>query len=334
MSSHAQNLCNQRILITGANGGLGLATTIGALREGATVVLACRTDAKAQSARERALAGAQAPPNHALAAGGFDMLRPSAIEAAVAELPPEPFDVVFLQAGGWVWSDAAQTTRFAGVAVERTVAQNIVGAHATLRALLASGRVAPGARVVIIGGEGARGVPGGIRKPSFADVHDFERYLAGDWAGRSAYVPVDALGVSKLCAALWSLHLAKQEHDFDVVWFSPGLIGGTGGTRGMPAWKEFLFQRMAFPFLVLLGKAQWPEHAARKCLDCLARRVGANGDLLGAPEGTALGPLTDQTPMQHHFGDAAFQRALWQLCESAAGAMPVPAQVHPNAIAS
>jgi len=324
MSSRDETLAHKRVLITGANGGLGAATTVGALKEGARVTLACRTSAKAELARDRAVAEAGVPGDRAVAAGGFDMLDPTAIERAVATLPPDPFDVVFLQAGGWVWADAAQTVELNGVTVERTVAKNVIGAHATLRALLASGRVAPGARVVIIGGEGARGVPGGIARPTFADLADFERYLAGEWTGRSKYVPVDALGVSKFCAALWSQHLARRGEDFEVVWFTPGLIGGTGGTAGMPAWQEFLFQRLAFPMLVLFGKAQWPAAAAAKCLDCLAGRVGSDGDMLGSPEGKALGPLTDQKPMHPRFSEVAFQDALWRACEAAAGALPVP----------
>lgn len=316
-------LSGRRILITGANGGLGLATTVAALQEGATVLLACRSQEKADAARSQALAEAGAPPHRARAAGGFDMLSPSGIDAAVAALPAGPLDVVFLQAGGWVWGDEAQTVNLGGRPIEATVAKNVVGAHATLRALSDAGLLAPRCRVVIIGGEGARGVPGGIAKPAFDDLADFERYLAGDWTGRGAYVPVNALGVAKLCAALWSQALARRCADWDVVWFTPGLIGGTGGTAGMPAWQEFVFQRLAFPVLVALGKAQWPDAAAAKCVDCLAGRVGAHGDLLGAPEGTALGPITDQKPMQSLFGDEAFQDAVWALCQTAGGRLAV-----------
>lgn len=321
------SLNSKRVLITGANGGLGLATTIAALHEGATVTLACRTGAKAHDARTRALQATDVPSDHAIAAGGFDMLDPQAIDAAVAALPSEPLDVVFLQAGGWVWADEVQTTSLRGIAVERSVVKNVIGAHATLRALQSTGRLAPGCRVVIIGGEGARGVPGAIAKPSFADLEDFERYLAGDWTGRTPYVAIDALGVAKLCAALWAQELARvAAGEFEVLWFTPGLIGGTGGTAGMPKWKEFLFQRIAFPLMVALGKAQWPERAAAKCVDCLAGRVGEHGDLLGAPEGTALGPITDQKPMQPLFTNRQFQRAIWKLCERTAGELSRPRQ--------
>ncbi|MEM6930297.1 MAG: SDR family oxidoreductase [Myxococcota bacterium] len=315
-----RTLKNQRVLVTGANGGLGLATCIAALKEGAHVVLACRSADKAASAQARAVAAAGVPTARALAAGGFDMLDPSAIDRAVAALPNEPLDVVFLQAGGWVVADEAQHVVLGGRRVERTLAQNVVGAHATLRALMASGRLAPHGRVVIVGGEGARGVPRAIRKPTFADLAHFERALAGV---PGPYVPIDALGVAKLCAALWAQHLARHTDDLEVVWFTPGLIGGTRGTAGLPALQEFIVQRIAFPLFVALGRAQWPATAAAKCVDCLAGRVGRHGDLLGAPEGAALGPLTDQKPMNPHFTDPRMQRAVWDLCEAAAGALPL-----------
>ena len=313
-------LRNRRVLVTGANGGLGLATCRHLLAEGAHVVLACRTQAKADAARQQLLDDHHDAACRLTARGGFDMLAPEAIDTAVRSLEA-PVDVVFLQAGGWVWADTPQVVHLGGHPVEATVAKNLVGAHATLRALLSHGRLGAGARVVLIGGEGARGVPGGIRKPSFEDLPSFRQMLAGK--DDRPYVPVDALGAAKFCAALWVRHLATHSKELEVVWFSPGLIGGTGGTRGMPAWKEALFQRVAFPMMVALGKAQWPDAAAAKCVDCLAGRIGRHGDLLGAPEGTALGPLTDQGPMHERFADSAFQQAVWDLCVDAIGELPL-----------
>jgi len=320
------SLHGKRVLITGANGGLGLETSAAVLREGAKLVMACRSPSKAAEAREQVLAMSGAPSDHARAFGRFDMLNPAQIQAAVAGLPEDPIDVVFLQAGGWVFTDDVATHEFYGEVVEKTVFLNVIGAHATLKALKASGRLAEGARVVIIGGEGARGIPGMIPRPSFQSVGDFQRYLSGDWSGRAPYVPMAALGVSKFAAGLWALALSRRAADLDVVWFTPGLIGGTGGTGGMPKWNEFLFQKVAFPVFVALGMAQWPAAAAAKCVDALAGRIGQRGDLLGAPEGKAIGPITNQKPMQPHFADEAFQDAMWEVAERAAGTMPVGAR--------
>jgi len=320
----AKTLEAKRVLVTGANGGLGLATSRAILEEGGTVVFACRSMAKAQAAAEAARQGTDLAPDRTVAAGGFDMLDPAAIDSAVEALPPELIDVVFLQAGGWVWADELQTVAVGGVPVEATVAKNVVGAHATLRALLQSDRLSAGARVVIVGGEGARGVPGAIARPSFLDARQFEAYLGGKPAG--PYVPIDALGVAKLCAGLWALQAAEafDATELSVLSFTPGLIGGTGGTAGMPAWKEALFQRVAFPLMVALGRAQWPAAAAAKCVDALSGRVGQHGDVLGAPEGKTLGPITDQVPMQPAFGDPAFRTSVWRLCEAAVGPLSLP----------
>ena len=103
--------------------------------------------------------------------------------------------------------------------------------------------------------------------------------------------------------------------------FSGYLRGPSTGDRRNEG-GQFLFQRIGFPIMVALGKAQWPAQAAAKVLDALAGRVGGNGDLIGAPEGTALGPLTDQKPMQTLFTDERFQDAMWRTAEAAVGPMP------------
>ena len=45
------NLDRKRVLVTGANGGLGLATCLGLLDEGASVVMACRTESSSMLGR-------------------------------------------------------------------------------------------------------------------------------------------------------------------------------------------------------------------------------------------------------------------------------------------
>ena len=63
-------------LVTGANSGLGLESARALLARGATVVLACRTLAKAQAAREALLAGGNGGAGQAAAngSGGLDLL--------------------------------------------------------------------------------------------------------------------------------------------------------------------------------------------------------------------------------------------------------------------
>ncbi len=56
-----------------------------------------------------------------------------------------------------------------------------------------------------------------------------------------------------------------------------------------------------FPIMGLLGKVQSPEAGARKNADCIEGQIGKSGDLLGAPEGVAIGELVNQKPMHPGF---------------------------------
>jgi NAD(P)-dependent dehydrogenase (short-subunit alcohol dehydrogenase family) len=307
----------KRVLITGANGGLGRETVAALMDDGfSEVVMATRTEAKGQAAKAELQ---QRLPGRATAlevASGFDMTDASKIEAAVAKLDG-PFDVVFLQAGGGFFTDEVQTLTHDGKTYERTVFQNVFGAHLVLSNLLRRGLLAPGARVVFAGGEGARGIPGLIEKPEFADAGELRRYIEGD-LGERPYNGINALGVSKFVGALWVAKVA-QHPDFSALWFSPGLTRGTQGLAAAPALKRIVSERIAFPIMGALGLAQSPAEGGRKYADALGGKVGRNGDVIGAPEGKALGVLVDQTPMNAGLTDTGLQDEVWAMLEALDG---------------
>ena len=302
------------VFVTGANGGLGLATCHHLVRDGATrLVLACRTEAKAEESRAHLLSLEAAAGPALESVGGFDMNDPDAIRSAVAKLPgSQPFDTVFLQAGGVVYGDSWRTVDYAGHPVERTVFQNAVGPLVTLEALRCRGLLAPHARVVIAGGEGARGIPGMIAKPSFASWAELRAYVRVEDIG-AKYVEMDAMGVSKFVSALWTMEAATRYRDeMEVIWFTPGLTAGTRGLQGVGRVKQLVFERLGFPLMVRFGRAQTVDQGGRKFADCLQRRIGESGDLIGAPEGGALGELQDQKPMNAAFDDLSLRTGLWE----------------------
>lgn len=308
---------NKSVFITGANGGLGKESCKWLVEDGyGHIFMACRTEAKAMQAREEVL---QATPINQgttiTAAGGFDMNNPASIEQAVAALPrDQQFDVIFLQAGGVIFAPDYQTVQFDGRSFERTVFQNVLGGHATLAFLRKYDLLAPAARVIVAGGEGARGIPGLIDNPDFASPRELRQYVTGDFSAAKTYNPMNAIGVSKLLSALWVLKLAKLEGDhFSVIWFSPGLTYGTQGLNSASPLRRWVMQNIAFRLMKLLGRAQSPRDGARKYADCMAGTIGQNGDVIGAPSGTALGELVDQIPMNRAFSNTALQDEFWAI---------------------
>lgn len=321
MALHTQ----MSVLVTGANGGLGLETCKHLVRDGARrLVMACRTEAKAEAAREQLRAATDGAPNTEIeTAAGFDMTAPDAIANAVAKLDPDrAFDVVFLQSGGVTYGTKWRTVEHAGHQVERTIFQNVLGAHLTLARLIERGLVAQGARVVIAGGEGARGIPGLIKCPSFDSPAELRDYATVADPARK-YVEMDAMGVSKFASALWTQAAAERYRDaFEVIWFTPGLTAGTKGLNGVGAFKQWMFEHIGFPLMVLLGRAQTAEQGGRKYADCLQGKIGGTGDLIGAPQGTALGELQDQKPMNPALTDAGLRDEFWRIVEAVCGPAP------------
>jgi len=189
-----------------------------------------------------------------------------------------------------------------------------------LSRLAARGLLAPGARVVYAGGEGARGIPGMIELPGFETAEDLRGYVLANQVEPKPYNAMNAIGVSKLLGALWTTKLAELEgHNMSTMWFTPGLTHGTQGLSGAPPLRRLFLEKVGFPLMAALGKAQSPRDGARKYADCLVGKIGRNGDIIGAPEGTALGELTDQRPMNPAFDDATLSAELWRILEEIDG---------------
>ena len=302
---------NANIFITGPNGGIGFETVKLLLQNGARrIALACRTLEKADWTKNELLKS-NTTETKLEPYGGFDMNDKKAIQQAVGKISMnEPFDIVFLQAGGMVVSPDFQFISVNGIQIEKTIFQNVIGAYLTLKYLDDRGLVASNARIVFPGGEGARGIRGMIKKPEFNSVEEFTTYIH---KGLGSYKDLDALGCSKFMSGLLVQQLAEMDKERTYVWFSPGLTSGTQGLRDVPNPKRFLFENIGFPIMNLLGIAQSPKKAAKKYVDCLEGNYGKSGDLLGAPEGKAIGNIVDQKPMNSGLTNYHFRQAFWNI---------------------
>ncbi len=310
-----------RVLVVGANGTLARATIRCLLEDGyLDITMACRTLSKGMDARQQILTSTpNADADQLRVVGGFDMNDPASIEASISDLD-QAFDIVFLAAGFPVFSEDFEVVEWNGQTVEKQVFQNAMGAHITLCLLRRRGLLASNARVVVAGGEGARGIAGMIERPVFPTPAAFRAYISGALRGQGRYNAMNAIGVSKLCSALWTRKIAEtSEEEFEVVWFSPGLTSQSAGLdEHLPRAKALLMKFMLGTMHVL-GKAQGPREGGRKFADCLQRKVGRSGDLLGAPPGKTRGSLTDQSPLNPLFTDERFVDEYWLILEETFG---------------
>lgn len=313
---------NKSVLIIGANGGLGLETTKHLVNDGfGRIVMACRTETKAKKAKEEVLASTKTKNPNIEIAFGFDMNNPDKIAKAVQSLSQRgQFDMVFLGAGGVFFTDDYQTLTWNNTTIEKTVFQNLIGSHIVLSHLKRENLLVPNARVVIAGGEGARGIPGMIAKPDFKDAADFKSYVLADFSQQAKYNPMNAIGVSKFSSALWCKKIAQLEKDnMTVIWFSPGLTYGTAGLSSLSPIKQWFMQKIGFGIARLFGLAQSPKDGGRKFANCIEGKIGNHGDVLGAPNKKTIGKITDQTTMNAALNDQTYYDVLWDILEQVDG---------------
>lgn len=123
-------------VVTGANRGLGKATTRLLAERGATVVMACRNPDNARAVRDEL---ATATDNDALQVRQLDLSQRSSVRSFADQFPHDRIDVLVHNAG---MLPAERTLNDDGL--EMTVAVHVVGPHvltAALRPRLAGGRV-------------------------------------------------------------------------------------------------------------------------------------------------------------------------------------------------
>jgi nucleoside-diphosphate-sugar epimerase len=304
-----------RILITGANGAMAKETIKHLIHDGYTdILMAVRTEEKGQTAKREILNSIHSSKNVNLSVvSEFDMNKPLEIKKAVQKLNgSNPFDVIFLAAGFAVFGDNYQSIKYNGKKIEKTIFQNLIGSHIVFSQLKKNDLIANGARVVLAGGEGARGIKGMIEKPYFASPEDFRNYIYLNSKILPKYNPLNAIGISKFIGALWAKKIAELESEnMEVVWFSPGLTSGSAGLKSLPFIKRVIFG-FTFGIMNLLGKSQTPEQGGRKYADCLTGKVGKNGELIGAPAGKAIGEYTEQTPLNPLLGNVELKEELWK----------------------
>jgi NAD(P)-dependent dehydrogenase (short-subunit alcohol dehydrogenase family) len=181
----------RRILVTGANSGLGLVTALELARHGAEVLMAVRDPHKGQQARERILTQCSGSANVALVS--LDLADLSSVQSLVSELAGTQLDVLINNAGIMAIPRQLTVDGF-----ERQLGTNHLGHMALtlglLPNLLAHGAGAVRARVVTVS----------------SGAHRLGRINLDDLMGVASYHPWRAYGQSKLANLLFTLELQRR----------------------------------------------------------------------------------------------------------------------------
>lgn len=226
----------KRVLLTGANTGIGRDAAAKLAARGYDVTLACRTLAKAQAAATEiteAAAAAQSPLAGSLRGVECDLASLASVRACAGQAGSAPLHLLLLNAG--VQFSGDDTVRRTQDGFELTVGTNHLGHYLLANLLLPQlDKAGPGARIVVTASEvhdpsspGGSVGPGaslgslaGLRSASFVMVD-----------GSAAFNADKAYKDSKLCNVLFTREMARRlrERGSPVTCntFSPGLITRT-----------------------------------------------------------------------------------------------------------
>ncbi len=295
MTDHAK----ETVLVTGANSGVGFEAAAQFAETGwGTVILACRTEQKAQAARVRLVERTGRDPFGVLA---VDTSEVASANAASDELSERGIvvDMLVLNAG----ASGAQP-KFNSDGVEITWASTLVGHHVMTMRMLAEGRLSPRAQILITGSEGARGnLPGMNVHPieTIADEHfEGDRVVAIDALARIkgpvSYTSMDEYVTAKLVVAWWAAALSRKlPRDMTVNAVSPGSAPGSSFARDAGLLMRVMIPMMKV-FGPLMGMAGSLEVAARRYLDVTELGADQTGHFYATAHRKKLvGPVGVQT---------------------------------------
>jgi NAD(P)-dependent dehydrogenase (short-subunit alcohol dehydrogenase family) len=281
-------------LVTGANSGLGFEAAAQLAADGwGRVILACRTVEKAEAAREQLVARTGRDPFAMLAVDTSEVASAEAAAAQLAELGGT-IDFLLLNAGA-----SSKEPRFNSDGVETTYASTLIGHHVLTMRALEQGLLAPQARIVIAGSEGARGNMPGMR------VHDIAGIAADHFDGDRA-AAIEALakiespvqdGFANMIVAWWAAALARRLPDgMTVNAVSPGANAQTSFARGGSAAMRLVMvpaMKLVGPLFGMNGPI---DQGARRYLDAAEYDDSRSGAFYAtAHRRKAVGPVAVQT---------------------------------------
>ena len=292
----------KRILITGANSGLGKECARKLALQGGVekIYLACRNEDKANAAKQDL---ENTTGKSVFETVQMDVSDLASVKQAIISIT-EPLDALVMNAGGLGGTEFLKKTEDG---VSQIFAMNVLGHVFLAEELVAQSKLTGVA--VYIGSEAARGAPKmGIEQPTLksGSVEEFTTICDGT-SFRLDTDPMPAYAHVKLIAAMWMSSMARKHPDIRFVTVTPGHTEGTNVLESLPPFKKFIFKNIGFLILPLLGMAHGLKDGCQRYLDVLNDSQYRSGVFYGSKASVLTGPLIDQSTIFETLNNQAFQ---------------------------
>jgi len=315
------------ILVTGANSGLGFEASAQLAEAGyGKIILACRTEQKAEDARKKLVARVGRDPFKTLA---VDVSSIASSKRAAQELIErgEKIDQLLLNAG----TVPGDIKHMSEDGVELAFASSLIGHHIIANTLLERDLIVDRGNIIIVSSEGARGdLPAamGLKLYDFAtdtpvEFGDNLRDAMMTFATGKGAVKFEGMrqyGVIKLFSVWWAAEMAERlGNRVNVFAVSPGASMSTNAARNVRGFKKFMFTKIMPVLGPYLGMDQPVEVAAKRYVDVLLAPNGEykSGQAYMSKPKKMVGPMVEQT--YPHMKDQARRKAAWQVLDELAG---------------
>ena len=294
---------NKRILITGANGGLGKesARQLAMINGTEKIYLACRNLTKAEEAKQSL---EKSTGKSIFEVVIMDVSDVNSVRSAVAGLK-EPIDALIMNAGGMGGKSPMDIT---SKGVTSLFAANVLGHVVLLDELIKEKKLNKVA--LYAGSEGARGVEDmGMNRPALktSSEDEFATVIDGTFFDEQTD-PMEAYGYIKYVAALWMSSEARKNPNLRLITMSPGFTSGTAVMDDLPLRKKLMFKYFMLPIVApLKGLVHKLEKGAKRFVDGISNDAFESGIFYASKAKLLTGPVIDQSTIFLDLNNSNYQ---------------------------
>ncbi len=292
-----------RIMITGANAGLGKETARQlAMKDTTTrIILACRNPQKAEAAKadlER-ITGKKIFQTLTMDVSDAD----SVYEAL--DSFTEPIDALVMNAGGMGGRTPEKMTPSG---MNTLGAANVLGHAILLEEMIERGQLKETA--IYVSSEAARGIKKmGMKRPELKSFssEEFASVLDGSLYGK-AFDAMQAYGAVKFTGTMWMSSLARKYPDLRLLSISPGGTSGTEGADDLPLMNKIMFKYIFMPIVLpMRGMLHSLETGTKRLVRALFDDDLKSGRFYASVEETVVGKIIDQSEIFPELDNPVYQ---------------------------